>query len=417
MAILFLPVSVYPQPDYTYSDNDIIYLCAPSINNPYYSDVFSQIIAFQADFVNSTGSNDCAYIVVDNATVSFFDGLVSPDNLLIGSINDIWIRDFATIRLLDDDYDFVFQPVYLDTWTANWIENSFDTWHNSMGFTVDAMDIILGGGNFVYDGQGNAVVTERIFSDNPSFSLPVMINEMNGLNAVAIIPEEPGGTTGRADGMVFWITPSILAVNDYEEPLRSEVLDALTTTFPDVDIVFLPYVPSDSLWRGWASCSGVYTNALATQNCIYVPIYGLDADQEALDLYEDYSEKQIIGLDASGVAMMGGSVHCLTWEVLAGLSGIEAASGSVIPNADLIIVSPNPFSSRAEVSFRITKPGFVNLSIYDISGHPVETPLNEYLDAGSHSLQWNPEQASTGIYFGRLTTDMQTYSVKILLVR
>lgn len=79
----------------------------------------------------------------------------------------------------------------------------------------------------------------------------------------------------------------------------------------------MPYVPNyDDGEDGFGSAEGIYVNSLQTTDNFYVPIYGLDEDSIVLALYAEHTNKNIIPIDASEISNWGGSVHCLSWEIL-----------------------------------------------------------------------------------------------------
>ncbi len=70
---------------------------------------------------------------------------------------------------------------------------------------------------------------------------------------------------------------------------------------------------------------------------------------------------------------------------------------------------PNPVIGRTNIEFSIAGAGEVSLKIIDLTGRTVATPINEKLNAGTHSVQLETENIPNGIYFYRL--DLGDYSV------
>jgi hypothetical protein len=60
---------------------------------------------------------------------------------------------------------------------------------------------------------------------------------------------------------------------------------------------------------------------------------------------------------------------------------------------------------------------FVTLKVYDILGREVKTLVNELQSAGNHSVTFNAEGLSTGIYLYRIEAGNFTETKKLLLLK
>ena len=81
-----------------------------------------------------------------------------------------------------------------------------------------------------------------------------------------------------------------------------------------------------------------------------------------------------------------------------GLTGIDELSAD-----QSFSVSPNPIRGDASVSFDLTKNSSVQLSVYNSTGKLVfETPEKEFT-VGSHSIIFENDNLSAGIYYFQLT--------------
>lgn len=78
---------------------------------------------------------------------------------------------------------------------------------------------------------------------------------------------------------------------------------------------------------------------------------------------------------------------------------------------------PNPVANGELTTFRLTVPerGQVALRVYDIVGNEIDVVANQVLDAGSHSLQWTPQQLTPGAYFYKVTYAGQTLTHKLVI--
>ncbi len=299
------------------NETTLIIISAPSVNDPYYSAVFDSIIAFDIQFANSIRGKDSVLILADNATIPYLQEKLTDDILLEANVADIWIRDFAPITT-SKRVKFKYQPDYLSLSDARYIDNSFRNWFQSVGLTCDETDLILDGGNFVFNGQDKAIITERIFTDNPSYTpneIDSTLKALLSLQEICYLPEEPGDISGHSDGMVMFASPNKVLVNTFDEPFRTQVLTALQNDLTDIEVIEMPYPYSDDTWNGWQSACGIYVNSLVTEGYVYMPTYGLSDDQSAMNLIETYFTGEIVPVDASNVCFMGGSVRCLTWVI------------------------------------------------------------------------------------------------------
>ena len=97
-----------------------------------------------------------------------------------------------------------------------------------------------------------------------------------------------------------------------------------------------------------------------------------------------------------------------------GNTGIEGTSVglSTINNA------PNPFNATTNISFSLAQNSPVSISVYNVAGQLVSTIAdNQSFDTGTHSVEWNAQSFSPGVYFCRLNADGISQTHRMLLVR
>jgi len=78
---------------------------------------------------------------------------------------------------------------------------------------------------------------------------------------------------------------------------------------------------------------------------------------------------------------------------------------------------PNPFSTSTKISFSLPHPDKVKIQIYNLKGQLVETLLNENKPAGNYTFEWNAENASSGIYFCKLSTNKTSSIQKLVIIK
>jgi len=84
---------------------------------------------------------------------------------------------------------------------------------------------------------------------------------------------------------------------------------------------------------------------------------------------------------------------------------------------------PNPFNPSTIISWQMAERSKVSLKIYDILGNEITTLVNEYQNAGTHSVSFNPmnlatgKHLSSGIYFYQLRAGNYVQTKKMILMK
>ncbi|OQA67133.1 MAG: Ycf48-like protein [Ignavibacteria bacterium ADurb.Bin266] len=78
---------------------------------------------------------------------------------------------------------------------------------------------------------------------------------------------------------------------------------------------------------------------------------------------------------------------------------------------------PNPFNPLTKIEWQTPFAGFNVLKIYDVLGSEVKTLVDEFLEAGKHSIDFNASGLSSGIYFYKLKLGGNTYVRKMILLQ
>jgi hypothetical protein len=77
---------------------------------------------------------------------------------------------------------------------------------------------------------------------------------------------------------------------------------------------------------------------------------------------------------------------------------------------------PNPFNASTTISFTLSKPGNVVLTIYDLLGRKISVLVDGYFEAGSHVITFDAGPFTSGIYFYNLKArDISEMKSMILL--
>jgi hypothetical protein len=106
------------------------------------------------------------------------------------------------------------------------------------------------------------------------------------------------------------------------------------------------------------------------------------------------------------------------------LTGESVATGISNENKDNAVKDfqlfqnyPNPFNPSTAIRFEIIENANVNLSIYNVLGQKVAELINSELPAGIHSVSFNANNLSSGIYFYELKAGTYTSVRKMELLK
>jgi len=102
--------------------------------------------------------------------------------------------------------------------------------------------------------------------------------------------------------------------------------------------------------------------------------------------------------------------------VTVSLSGVSG-SPEVPEKFSLSQNYPNPFNPKTSVQYSLPTAGHVNLTVYNVLGQTVVTLVDQKQEAGTFTADWDASNNSSGVYFYRLTTDQNTETRKMLLLK
>jgi photosystem II stability/assembly factor-like uncharacterized protein len=78
---------------------------------------------------------------------------------------------------------------------------------------------------------------------------------------------------------------------------------------------------------------------------------------------------------------------------------------------------PNPFNPSTTIKYTVEQRGIVKINIYNSIGQYIETILYSMKDKGSYSIQWHPNNLSSGIYYYRIEMNGTWLSRKMVFIK
>ena len=231
---------------------------------------------------------------------------------LFDGAKDIWARDYMPVRTKSGQYvSFRYEPNYLADDPQ--LRTNFKA-DIAPHFTlpVTYSNINLDGGNVVFSpSKAKAVITDRVFSENPEYDKNTLLLELENLleAEIIIIPSLISDMTGHADGVVRFVNESTVIGNasPYKNGYEQKVKMSLKKH--GISCLDFPYFDSAGI-----SAVGSYLNFLETDKHIFLPVFGSVQDETAVKRAKEIFEKKIVAVNINGIAKDGGILNCISWE-------------------------------------------------------------------------------------------------------
>lgn len=134
------------------------------------------------------------------------------------------------------------------------------------------------------------------------------------------------------------------------------------------------------------------------------------------------------GFDATGIKTFD-STSSITAEIshfshVVGLTknsitGVKESSyaKNIPSNFELKQNYPNPFNPSTTIEYALPAKSFVQLNVYNVLGIKIATLVNKEINAGMHSVEFSPQNLSSGLYIYELKTNKATISRKMLYLK
>jgi len=250
-------------------------------------------------------------------------------------VYDIWIRDWAPMPIRDSGgkastIKAVYNPAYLQ------YKNEYEPDDEAgrllpwfMGLYQEESNLRWDFGNITHNGEGVAIVTRRLFTDNSDYSakeITKLLEQKLSIKKLIVVNEEEGDVTGHIDGMVRFLNKNTVVIGTYPDMYEKEhefmnntaknVSEALGNDFK---IIRIPNQISDYKNKeDIPSAFGNYMNFLRIEDKIFLPQYGIKEDEEVLRiLKENVHSKKVklipVSKGIKDLADLGGVLHCISW--------------------------------------------------------------------------------------------------------
>jgi agmatine deiminase len=245
--------------------------------------------------------------------------------ITVNNTRNIWLRDFFPQQINGELIRFQYGRKW-DAWKVLDISN--EPWTGLFEKPIRENHLVIDGGNIVQDGQGKAILTDKVIDVN---GREVIAKLEKLFKTVIIIPAEPGDTLGHSDGIVAFVDSNTVLINDYakqgQEYIEYEKTLRKILASYGIKVEFMPYVYGespfelteeqfrklDSDFDEYNPAWGYYLNFLRVQGVIFLPVFKIKKDAEAMStLKRLYPHHSIIAVDCSKLSWGGGLLHCIS---------------------------------------------------------------------------------------------------------
>jgi len=117
---------------------------------------------------------------------------------------------------------------------------------------------------------------------------------------------------------------------------------------------------------------------------------------------------------------LGDASHVLAQRLEMELTGIAKDEGQnlLAEQFQIDIVYPNPFNSIVNVVLQLPVAGKLRVTVYDVLGREVVVLAENHYPVGKHTLTFNTNSMSSGVYFIRANLDGRQAAIrKVMLLR
>jgi agmatine deiminase len=294
---------------------------------------------YHAEFTRHIVSEVWAYVILPNEFwqkgVELFLARkgVPLDNVrfMYVLIDDVWSRDYGptTVEAGPDGTPVLVANPYFPNGTPFQKGDAEVPLEMGryLGVPVYHLPLVIEGGNIHSDGQGTFLMFDSALFHNPDFTAPKLervLGQYLGCQRLILFPSLEDELCGHIDMVVKFLDASTVIVAqsrpgfiwyDDFETIAEQLAQTPSATGENYQVVRVPLADdsNDSI-NFWS-----YTNSLILNDKVIVPQFGVERDEEALEIYR----QAMPGYEVVGVYFGDhpvGSVHCTSKEIPATLT-------------------------------------------------------------------------------------------------
>jgi agmatine deiminase len=278
--------------------------------------------------------------------LEYFDIGLQNVHMYLISTNDVWVRDNGPTFVVDGQGSVAITDWEFNGWGNRFPYDLDNQVPSSIGerlsIPVFKPPMVLEGGAVEVNGRGTMMATRTSIIDpyrNPGMSqeaIETVLREYLGVRHFIWLTgagrgecEEWGDDTDSHIDIVARFTDESTVLynwtDDRSDPryamvtmTLAELQEATTESGKPLTLVALPLpqvhrVSTMTEWRPSTWTDAAYSNYLVANGIVLVPVFGHANDERAKGiLREQFSDREIIGIDAVGLIEHGGAIACVT---------------------------------------------------------------------------------------------------------
>ena len=309
----------------------------------------------------------------------------------------------TTVSDLENDYD-VEEPTQLLTTPTFGDYEIYGSYNNA--YSSNPPDVLVKQNVYCWQNQNSILVKYTIINREPSAIDAIIGHEL--------IPEVQGTYDGN-DTVTYSTSTKIISVNKNE----AVGYKPLSSNFKSLGA----FVYYSDYWLGDTTFYRMLTYNSFDSLFITDPS---DPNVDGPVLIPAYDSRTIATGD-SAVIYLAIAYGINNTEMLASLEqaqqkynqivSVESDLNNIPLNFTLAQNYPNPFNPSTKISFGLPQRSSVVLKVFNALGQEVAELVNESLEAGTHSFNFDASRLTSGVYVYSLQTNAGVISKKMTLVK
>ncbi len=197
-------------------------------------------------------------------------------------------------------------------------------------------------------------------------------------------------------------TYTITPIVDNEPPTAPTNLTARAISSSEIDLEWSASTDNVGVAGYYVFRDGVQIDAVATTTY-------RDQGLSPQTTYSYFSK----AFDASGNVSDPSNVASATTKKKRGKGKLADTD----PTAVELTANPNPFNTATQFNYYLPQAGTVRLEVFNVIGRRVAVLLNDWQDAGKHTVTWSADDLASGMYLVRLNANQENVVQKVVLLK